>query len=94
MKKLILVLMVFAGVMLQCDIDQGLEPTQSGIEGMVYFENVWPAATDEVVVVAATMFPPTAIEDIVMSEPLPLFTDSARYVIYANPKTFAAVGVI
>lgn len=77
-----------------CDVNTGLEPTQSGISGTVYFENDWPAQTDQVMVVASTVFPPTALQDIIMSEPLDTFVDSARYVIWTNPQQFAAIGVV
>ncbi len=79
---------------LSCQIDTGLAPTQSGIAGVVYFHNQWPEQTDEVIVVASTKFPPTSLEDIIMSEPLPTFVDSASFVIWTNPQTFQAVGVI
>jgi hypothetical protein len=85
---------IFLGTMLSCTIDPGLEPTRSGFRGKIYFDNPWPEQTDQVVVVAATKFPPTSITEIVMSEPLPLFVDSTDYVIYTPPDNFAAVGLV
>ncbi|MDZ7314896.1 MAG: hypothetical protein ONA69_09980 [candidate division KSB1 bacterium] len=87
-------LLIFTFIIAACRIDQGLEPTRSGLSGTVRFKKQWPASTDQVMVVAATKFPPTAISDIVMSEPLPTFVDSAQYVIWTSPMTFAAVGVV
>lgn len=94
-KKLIvwLIAAVSLGLM-TCDIDRGLAPTRSGISGTVYYLKEWPKNTDIVMVVGATRFPPTSINDIIMSEPIAAFTDSAEYVIYAPPITFEAVGVV
>jgi hypothetical protein len=96
MRKILLnsfyLLILFAGI--QCSIDRGLAPTKSGISGTVTFDKEWPAMTDQVMVVAATRFPPVGINDIIMSEPLPILTDSAEYVIWASPTTFEAVGVV
>ena len=77
-----------------CEIDTGLEPTRSGFQGTIYFTNEWPEETDEVRVVAATTFPPSAITELTMSEPLPLYQDTVDYKIYTNPQTFKAVGVV
>ncbi|MBN1481091.1 hypothetical protein EH223_01380 [candidate division KSB1 bacterium] len=93
LKKLIL-LCFFPLLIFFCDVPTGLKPTQSGIAGTVFFKNEWPKQTDEVMVVAATVFPPTSLEDIIMSEPLDTFVDSANYVIWTNPEAFAAVGVV
>lgn len=89
-----LLLALWLFTFLHCDVETGLEPTRSGISGTVYFSDEWPSSTDEVMVVAATTFPPTTLNDIIMSEPLPTFVDSASYVIWANPATFEAVGVV
>ena len=97
MKKLwhIYILLLFFGSLLFfCDSDTGLEPTQSGFSGTVRFKNVWPADTDQVIVVAATKFPPTDITEIVLGDPLPLNVDSVNFTIYSPPAEFAAVGVV
>lgn len=91
--KLIL-LCFFPLLIFFCDAPTGLKPTQSGISGTVFFVNEWPKQTDQVMVVAATAFPPTSLQDIIMSEPIDIFVDSAHYVIWSNPETFAAVGVV
>ncbi|MBD3385314.1 hypothetical protein GF407_10365 [candidate division KSB1 bacterium] len=77
-----------------CSVDTGLKPLQSGFSGRIAFQNDWPEATDQVVVVAAKKFPPAEITDIVMGEPLPLFQDTVHYAIYSAPITFRAIGVI
>ncbi|HPI74223.1 MAG TPA: hypothetical protein PLZ01_12490, partial [bacterium] len=77
-----------------CSLDDGLQPTRSGFSGTIRFKNAWPAQTDQVLVVAATRFPPSAIADIVMSDPLPLHQDSVDYTLFTTPQLFAAVGVV
>ena len=77
-----------------CSLDEGLQPTRSGFSGTIRFKNAWPAQTDQVLVVAATKFPPSAITDIVMSDPLPLYQDSVTYTLFTTPQPFAAVGVV
>jgi hypothetical protein len=77
-----------------CTVDTGLEPTRSGLAGTIYFQHEWPEQTDQVMVVAATIFPPTSLEEIIMSEPLETFVDSAHYTIWTNPNSYAAAGVI
>ena len=93
-KLKVLFFSIFLLALLSCDVDTGLKPTQSGISGVIYFQNEWPDVTDEVRVVAATKFPPSSLEEIIMSEPLPIFVDSASFVIWTNPESFQAVGVV
>lgn len=95
MQKLMpLVLLILLLLSLSCNVPTGLEPTKSGIAGSIFFKNAWPNETDQVIVVASTVFPPTSLEDIIMSEPLQTNVDTARYVIWSNPETFAAIGVV
>lgn len=93
-KILLLLLNIILLATFSCDIDTGLAPTKSGISGVIHFQNEWPQETDEVMVVASTKFPPTSLEEIIMSEPLPTFVDSASFTIWTNPQTFKAVGVV
>ncbi len=81
-------------LLLSCKSDLGLEPTRSGFRGTIRFKNSWPAQTDQVLVVAATKFPPTAITEIIMGDPLPLHVDSVEYQVFTPPQAFAAVGVV
>ncbi len=77
-----------------CEVDTGLTPLHSGFKGTVHFTEPWPEDTDQVLVAAAKRFPPTTMEDIVLSEPLPLFQDSASYQVFTPPQLFEAVGVV
>ena len=91
--RLLIVVCAFL-VLVSCTIDTGLEPTQSGFSGTIRFSGPWPESTDQVMVVAATKFPPSNIQEIVQGEPLPKFVDSTDYVIYTPPEKFEAVGVV
>lgn len=86
--------LVLALVLAACESDPGLEPTRSGFSGTIRFVNEWPETTDQVVVVAATKFPPATTSDIVLGEPLPIGVDSVDYTIYSPPLEFSAVGVV
>ena len=94
MKRVYLSVILTALFFFSCKIDTGLEPTHSGFRGTVHFINDWPEQTDQVIVVAATKFPPTTITDIILGDPLPLGVDSATFTIYNPPAKFAAVGVV
>ncbi len=94
MKKLYFPFILTAFFFFSCKIDTGLEPTHSGFRGTVHFINEWPQQTDQVIVVAATKFPPSTITDIILGDPLPLGVDSASYEIFNPPAEFAAVGVV
>ena len=93
-KLIFIITSIVVIAMLSCQVDTGLAPTQSGISGIIHFQNEWPDETDQVMVVASTKFPPTSLDEIIMSEPLPTFVDSASFVIWTNPQKFQAVGVI
>jgi hypothetical protein len=92
LNTILIIPLVFFSV--SCEFNTGLEPTQSGLRGTVYFSNEKPAETDQVIVVASTVFPPSNITQIVQSEPLSLSADSANYEIWIPPTDFAAVGVV
>ncbi len=77
-----------------CKIDSGLEPTRSGFQGTICFTGAWPEDTDEVRLAAAFKFPPSAITDIVQSDPLPIGADSVNYTFYIPPTQIQAVGVV
>jgi hypothetical protein len=96
MKKTIVLLLCILPLLTipSCDFNSGLQPTRSGFRGKIYFQNSWPPQTDQVIVVAATKFPPTSITEIVMGDPLPLFQDSTTYELYTPPQSFAAIGVV
>ncbi|MBD3376168.1 hypothetical protein GF406_14120 [candidate division KSB1 bacterium] len=92
--KWLSILIMLSLLTMGCDVDQGLEPTQSGFSGTVHFSAPWPEETDQVLVVASKVFPPSSLEDLVLGEPLPLNVDSVQYTLYTNPLDFAAVGVV
>lgn len=79
---------------LACTFNGGIEPTRSGFGGTITFIGEKPDQTDQVIVVAATKFPPSNITEIVQGEPLPLDSDSVQYEIWTPPADFAAVGVV
>lgn len=90
--KFFIILILF--FLVSCDTDPGLEPTQSGFRGTIKFLNDWPENTDQVLVVASTVFPPANITDIILGDPLPVGVDSTDYIIYTPPEHFAAIGVV
>lgn len=94
MKRFYFPIILTVLIFFSCKIDTGIEPTQSGFRGTVHFINDWPEQTDQVIVVAATKFPPATITDIILGDPLPLGVDSASYQIFNPPAEFAAVGVV
>ncbi|UCE07337.1 MAG: hypothetical protein JSW07_04705, partial [bacterium] len=63
----------------------GLEPIRSGISGTIKYIGKWPANTAEVRIVAATKFPPTDINDLIIGDILPLGGDSTDYSFYLEP---------
>ncbi|HNT65042.1 MAG TPA: hypothetical protein PKN04_04610 [bacterium] len=89
---LIFFLAIAAGLFFACDT--GLEPTQSGFRGQIFFSGERPADTDQVMVVAATRFPPTQISEIFLGEPLPLNRDTVSYTVYSPVQDYAAIGVV
>jgi len=92
--KITFILLFIFIYLLSCNIDPGLEPTQSGFQGKINFLNEWPERTDQVLVVASTVFPPANITDIILGDPLPIGVDSTDYIIYTPPAHFAAIGVV
>ncbi len=78
----ILVVLIFAG---GCSDDHGLEPIRSGISGTITYLGEWPAKTSEVRIVAATQFPPTDINDLIIGDVLALGGESTEYTFYLSP---------
>ncbi len=95
MQKLMSTLIILSLLYIfSCEAPTGLEPTRSGISGSIFFAGDWPEETDQVIVVASTVFPPTSLVEIVMSEPLETHVDTAHYTIWENPADFSAIGVV
>jgi len=68
-----------------CSDDHGLEPTRSGISGTIHYLGEWPAKTAEVRIVAATQFPPTDVNELIIGDVLAIGGDSTEYTFYLNP---------
>lgn len=94
MKKYYAFLFMLGGLWLSCEIDPGLEPTQSGFSGTVYFENAVPEKTDKVIVVAVRKFPPAGVTDLLTGPSLSMDQDSSDFTFYVPPETYEAVGVV
>lgn len=71
--------------LIRCEIDHGIEPIRSGISGTIHYIGKWPKNTAEVRIVAATKFPPTDINDLIIGDILPIGGDTAAYTFYVDP---------
>ena len=92
-KKIILSIFIINLICLTCHIDYGLEPIRSSIQGTIFYSGEWPAPPEEVILVTATKFPPTDINDLIIGESLPLTGDSYKYCFYLKPGNYKLVGV-
>lgn len=72
-------------IILMCKMDHGLEPIRSGISGTIKYIGKWPANTAEIRIVAATKFPPTDVNDLIIGDVLPIGGDSTVYTFYLDP---------
>lgn len=68
-----------------CEMDHGIEPIRSGIQGTIHYAGNWPAKTAEVRIVAATKFPPADLNDLIIGDILPIGGDSVVYTFYLKP---------
>jgi len=87
-----IMLIVVAG-MVGCG-DHGLDPLPAKISGTVFFVGEKPPETHEVRAAVSVKFPPKSINDLIITEPLPLDTDRARYEVWVDYGTYAVVGVL
>ncbi|MBN1541300.1 hypothetical protein JW992_04070 [candidate division KSB1 bacterium] len=94
MVRFLSVLALLLAAVLSIACDSGLEPTRSGFRGRITFVGEKPADTDQVIVVAATRFPPTQIDEIFLGEPLPLDRETVDYTVYSPITDYAAIGVV
>lgn len=83
--QLLLFIIVISLFAFTCDMDHGLEPIRSGISGTINYVGDWPENTAEVRIVAATTFPPTDINDLIIGDILPIGGDSTIYIFYLDP---------
>jgi len=70
---------------LTCEMNHGLEPIRSGISGTIQYIGKWPQNTAEVRIVAATKFPPSDLNDLIIGDILPVGGDSTIYTFYLDP---------
>ena len=66
-------------------MNHGLEPIRSGVSGTINYIGDWPENTAEVRIVAATTFPPTDINDLIIGDILPTGGNSTEYNFYLDP---------
>ncbi|MCU0644047.1 MAG: hypothetical protein MUC94_07265 [bacterium] len=72
-------------ILISCEMDHGIEPIRSGISGTIHYVGDWPQNTAEVRIVAATKFPPTDLNDLIIGDILATGGDSAAYTFYLDP---------
>lgn len=95
MKKffLFLSMMVFLIFVISCEIDHGLEPVRSYIQGTIEYSGTWPGTPAEVRLVAAKQFPPTNITDLIIGENIKPDAETLDYNFYLNPGVYKLLGV-
>ena len=91
--KYVSTLLIILLVLISCDIDRGLEPVRSSIEGTLTYSGEWPGTPTEVRLVAADKFPPASIEDLIIGESIPINGSSYNYNFYLNPGEYNVLGV-
>jgi len=80
-------------LILSCNIDPGLEPIRSNIQGVITYSGEWPAPPAEVRLVAASKFPPSSIDELIIGESIPVTGDSYEYAFYLKPGNYDVIGV-
>lgn len=92
--RLLLLVVVVAGIYwLNCELDHGIEPIRSNIQGVVKYTGDWPGTPAEVRMIAATKFPPADISDLIIGENIPVDAQSYSYSFYLKPGDYKLVGV-
>lgn len=91
---IILVMTLIFLHLLNCDIDHGLEPTNSKIAGKIFFRGEIPSHTDEVRVAVVKDFPPKDIKQIIFSDMLDFQKDTAEYEIFLSEGTYDVAAVV
>ena len=79
---------------MQCHIDHGLKPVESGIKGRVIFRGEFPTTTDQVRIAVARNFPPSQINQLLFSDPIDFRADTAQYELFVPQGTYEVVGVM
>jgi len=85
---------IVTGKDMVADFRYAKRATNSSISGTVTFIGNWPDQSENVMVIAATQFPPQSLLDLNFSNLLPPNIDSTEYLIPAAPDTYRAVGVV
>jgi hypothetical protein len=85
--------LIFLHIM-NCRIDHGLEPIYSKIGGNIFFTGEEPPKTEEVRVAVAKDFPPKRINQLLFSDRIPHWQDTAYYEIYLPEGTYDVIAVI
>jgi hypothetical protein len=83
------VLLFLAG----CEMDHGIEPIRSNVQGVVKFTGEWPGTAAEVRLVAATQFPPASIGDLIIGETIPANLPEVAYTFYLKPGNYGVFGI-
>lgn len=97
-RKYFLIILLLFGIpiflVLKCRIDHGLEPIYSKISGKIIFTGEPPANTDGVRVAVIQEFPPRNINELLFSDNIPLYQDTADYEIYLPEGQYDVIAVI
>jgi hypothetical protein len=83
--KVLLSILSASLLILTCKMDHGLEPIRSGISGTIEYIGSWPENTAEVRIVAATKFPPTDVNDLIIGDIISIGGASTVYNFYLDP---------
>ncbi len=83
--QLLLIILATSLIFLTCEMNHGLEPIRSGISGTIKYIGKWPQNTAEVRIIAATKFPPSDLNDLIIGDILPIGGDSTIYTFYLSP---------
>jgi len=76
-----------------CEMDHGIEPIRSGLQGVITYSGEWPGTAAEVRIVAAMQFPPSSVGDLILGESIPTDVNSFEYNFYLKPGTYNVIGV-
>jgi hypothetical protein len=76
-----------------CEIDHGIEPIRSSIQGEIQYKGTWPGTPAEVRLIAANKFPPAGVSDLILGETVPTNVQSYQFSFYLKPGTYNVLGV-
>ncbi len=93
MKKTIFLFLAVSFFMIGCEIDHGIEPIRSSIQGEIQYKGDWPGTPAEVRLIAASTFPPAGVSDLILGETVPANVQSHPFSFYLKPGTYNVLGV-